>query len=440
MKTIRISLATLLLTICTALAVPPTNTEYRVVQVNTNGVLVGIGTNLAAANGLAGTGSVAAAAQTAASGLATGITAQAAATLAMATGLQAQASASLAMATGVQAQASASLAMATGLQAQASADLAMQEAQRGVTNVTGLLTWTDRIIGLSAAVVSNAMAGIYALVDHLHGYTAITNAPWSAQADYVVTSNTAAGAWNESVFKYWLSPSTNVTTIANSPGAMSIGKSGVTTNSITDSPGGVQALNDYSSFETSYAKMIQSPGGIQRGGSGGKHFVEMEGSISGVQLFGLNSAGNYTPESQPLYMTGSDCSIQIAARSMQRLYMYQACGAIQIAGAGGPAAVINSGGDASIQLMGLNSRGTNYMTGSASIGLGEVNVSDHNAIVAGDGQVSHGDGSITAGGGFYGPGTGLTNLTPAQIGAVWKTNLVLAIDGTTNTIVYLGAP
>lgn len=80
------------------------------------------------------------------------------------------------------------------------------------------------------------------------------------------------------------------------------------------------------------------------------------------------------------------------------------------------------------------------MTGSASIGLGEVNVSHHNAIVAGDGQVSHGNGSITAGGGFYGPGTGLTDITPAQVGVVWRTNQVLGIDGTTNTIIYLGVP
>jgi hypothetical protein len=40
--------------------------------------------------------------------------------------------------------------------------------------------------------------------------------------------------------------------------------------------------------------------------------------------------------------------------------------------------------------------------GKASLLLGAGVASNKNAIVAGDGQVSHGDGSITAGGGFYG--------------------------------------
>jgi hypothetical protein len=56
--------------------------------------------------------------------------------------------------------------------------------------------------------------------------------------------------------------------------------------------------------------------------------------------------------------------------------------------------------------------------GSASILLGAGVASNKNAIVAGDGQVSHGDGSITAGGGFYGNLTGnattATTVTGAQ--------------------------
>jgi hypothetical protein len=59
MKTISTMLATLSLTLCAAFAIPPSNTVYYVVQVDTNGVLVNAGTNLITRNGISTTGQVA---------------------------------------------------------------------------------------------------------------------------------------------------------------------------------------------------------------------------------------------------------------------------------------------------------------------------------------------------------------------------------------------
>lgn len=312
MQTIRISLAVLALTVCTALAVPPTGTVYRVVMTDTNGVLVGSSTNLAPANGLAGTGSVAAAAQTAASGLATGITAQAAATL----------------------------AMATGQTAQAKADLAMQEAQRGPTNVTGLLTWTGRLIGLTASAVSNAMAGVYALVEHLHSSDAITNAPWAAQADYVATSNKAAGALQ--------AEEDTINTVLQRGSTITLGvESGIKISPLTD----------------------------------------WLGSRSLVFLCPSNFPT--TDHAVPLHLYA-------------QYYPYYPIGPSLFHGA---------------VLTDVGGPGTEYM------------LYDSGNFLAGTHYLAP-----------NGSGTSLTGLTPAQIGAAWRTNQVLGIDGTTNTIIYLGVP
>lgn len=53
----------------------------------------------------------------------------------------------------------------------------------------------------------------------------------------------------------------------------------------------------------------------------------------------------------------------------------------------------------------------------------------------------HDDGNFTSGTHYLAPngnGGSLTSLTPSQFGAAWYTNEVLAIDGSTNTIIYLG--
>jgi len=79
-------------------------------------------------------------------------------------------------------------------------------------------------------------------------------------------------------------------------------------------------------------------------------------------------------------------------------------------------------GKGSVQLLCLTNMQTALITGHASIGMGACRVTDNQALVAGDGLVSHGNGTVTAYG-FYGDGSGLTNLTaasmaPGSIGSV----------------------
>jgi hypothetical protein len=66
---------------------------------------------------------------------------------------------------------------------------------QSATNVTGgILGMANRVISLTYGALTNALAGLYSLADHLHAYTVITNAPWALQTDYVATSNQAAAA------------------------------------------------------------------------------------------------------------------------------------------------------------------------------------------------------------------------------------------------------
>ncbi len=81
-------------------------------------------------------------------------------------------------------------------------------------------------------------------------------------------------------------------------------------------------------------------------------------------------------------------------------------------------------GCGSIQLLNLSSGQSALMTGNASLGLGACNVTNNNAIVAGDSQVSHGNGTITAAG-FYGSGAGLTDLNISS-----DTNFLRTTGGT----------
>lgn len=66
------------------------------------------------------------------------------------------------------------------------------------------------------------------------------------------------------------------------------------------------------------------------------------------------------------------------------------------------AAVINNRGTASLQLASPTNNQTALMTGTNSIGLGAVNVTNNSALVMGSGNVSHGDGSLTADSAFVG--------------------------------------
>jgi predicted heme/steroid binding protein len=98
--------------------------------------------------------------------------------------------------------------------------------------------------------------------------------------------------------------------------------------------------------------------------------------------------------------------------------------AYQVGYVGASATATNAGGGA-LQLLYLtnNQHAVTTAGGLSSLLLGAGTASNKNAIVAGDGQVSHGDGSVTAGGGFWGSGAGIPDLVP--------TNRTLTINGTT---------
>jgi hypothetical protein len=81
----------------------------------------------------------------------------------------------------------------------------------------------------------------------------------------------------------------------------------------------------------------------------------------------------------------------------------------------------NARGALQLFFLGIGQKALTTLGGAASILLGAGTSSNKNAIVAGDGQVSHGDGSITAGGGFYGSLT-LTNGTTISDGVLNGTN------------------
>lgn len=196
----------LLMTAAAALAVPATGTVYRTVMTDTNGVLVGASTNLAAANGLAGTASVAQVA-------ANLVTASNVAVSAMSTGQAAQVSADAAMSTGMAAQATANASVATGTAHSATlltkADLGGRVATTNYSvTVTGG-TWDGSTAVLTSSGVvtiaaAQAVAGWgYAYLDsgamgrvdqHWSGSAWETNAAGDLYADGITTVRVSAAS------------------------------------------------------------------------------------------------------------------------------------------------------------------------------------------------------------------------------------------------------
>ena len=127
----------------------------------------------------------------------------------------------------------------------------------------------------------------------------------------------------------------------------------------------------------------------------------------GASQFGQVSAGTM------LINGGAGASQHGLAMAGSMIIAGAAVGASQwgsAAGAGNPTAT-NAGAVGALQLFNLGNNQTSTVTsaGHASIVQGAGTASNKNAIVSGDGQVSHGDGSISAGGGFWDNGIRLTN-------------------------------
>jgi hypothetical protein len=412
MKILRIVFATLLLTLCVAEAVPPTGTVYRVVQIDTNGVLVNAGTNLVARNGIATTGSVAA---------------------------------------------------------------AMGQAQLGATNVTGLLTFTDRIIGLTAAAVSNAMAGVYALVDHLHSYTAISNAPWATTNDVTNSLNLAVSpSLTNPVALAASALQAEVDTLAAvlNRGLFATNSVGRTVN-ILGSPSPVSFVVPQSWFVE-----FENFGGRTNclGVDAADYFIRVD--ADGV-AYRVHDDGSFAAGTDYLSPSGSGTSLTGLASNPGLTNTVALAASALLSEADTLQRVLSRGATASNSVIWLkhysafltNIRGYNedYRGGLRLAGGSDAyapmitmyasnNLSYPDSVVikAGGDQTprtnaTHGiisfwtDGTLryfigNTNGLLVGSGSALTDLTPSQIGAVWRTNKVLGIDGTTNTIIYLGQP
>jgi hypothetical protein len=187
-------------------------------------------------------------------------------------------------------------------------------------------------------------------------------------------------------------------------------------------------------------------GAIQRGLKG-----------NGTMSIGIFSSGaaqflySADPDAAAIIGAYSPGSMQIGEVQGVMIIGESVSGAMQQGYVTATAAATNNG-TGSLQLLNLQGGEKAITTsgGTASMLLGAGVSSNKHAIVAGNAQHSHGDGSITAGGGFYGSGTGITGLTPSQIGASWHTNTVITSVLTNDTgavtgivsqaIIYLGAP
>lgn len=135
-------------------------------------------------------------------------------------------------------------------------------------------------------------------------------------------------------------------------------------------------------------------------------------TISGAAYGALQNGYNDGIQIIDVYGYGA---IQSGLNQGSQTIGYAAVGASQRGSIIANAAATNNGVGA-MQLFDLTS-GQKALTtagGDASILIGAGTASNKNAIVAGDGEVSHGDGSITAGGGFYGPSATLAAALTAS--------------------------
>lgn len=129
---------------------------------------------------------------------------------------------------------------------------------------------------------------------------------------------------------------------------------------------------------------------ISHMGAGGGEITASASGIGAMQVGRIRQPG--ASASQRMILTG-DASIQRGA----------------FLTAGGDSSSATNTGTASVGLFSFGGNQHQFISGNASIGLGAVAVTNNNALVAGDGNVSHGDGSVTASR-FYGDGSGLSNL------------------------------
>lgn len=160
-----------------------------------------------------------------------------------------------------------------------------------------------------------------------------------------------------------------------------------------------------------------SEGSTIRGYNEGYQFIGNAGASFGASIIGHN------------HSTGTQLVFGVAEGSIQSGYngglmvMNFARGAMQYGLNNG--IVSNLASHGSLQLFNLTAGQSSIMNQApASIGLGAVNVTNKQSIVAGDGQVSHGAGSITAVSVVWASSLVLTNLPTVTnelpVGAVYR--------------------
>ena len=94
----------------------------------------------------------------------------------------------------------------------------------------GILTFANRMVGLTASAVSNALAGVYALVGHIHSWTEITGLGTAATNSAAAFATAAQGAAADTALQPAATNGFVTAAITNG-----LGGSGITANDVTNS-------------------------------------------------------------------------------------------------------------------------------------------------------------------------------------------------------------
>ena len=306
----------------------------------------------------------------------------------------------------------------------------------GSLNVTSNLT-AGSISATNAAVGSLAVSGGAVINGPIQGNgSGLTNVPGSALVPGSVGTNRAVtsewNAWGDE--RYLRTGFANASDLFLDGAGRIVAGWGLSVANISDTAYGasqlgfnvtVQNVGPYAfgAVQRGWNKgsqliMQDACGAVQSGGNGGEQTIgfgsmgaEQQGRNSGTQSIDYFSCG--------ASQVGENYGVQVilwdAKGAEQRGFNFgtqiigpEAYGAAQRGYVSVSACATNSGAG-SLQLLNLADSQLAIMAGSASVGLGACRVTDDQAVVAGDGQVSHGRGTVTAVG-FFGDGSGLTNL------------------------------
>ena len=273
----------------------------------------------------------------------------------------------------------------------------------GNLNVMSNLTASGFSAG-TAVVDALAVTGDAVVAGNIQGSGAgVTNVPGTAIVPGTVGTNRAVLAeWNRWGDARYMSV-TGISDLVMGPGRTAAGNGLALSNILTSAYGAEQRGFNNGSTQTIAGAAY---GAEQRGYNAvagsqrillGAHGAEQRGYNSGAMTIGSNARG----AEQRGYNLGFMMIGPIAYGAGQR-------------GVVGMGASATNGGKGSVQLLNLTSNQLAVMRGSAALGLGACEVTNDQAIVAGDGLASHGNGTVTAAG-FFGDGSGLTNLSAATL-------------------------